>query len=298
MDRGHISDLGAFVAIGKHLSFRRAATELGVTPSALSHTLKQLEDRLNIRLINRTTRSVALTEAGLTLFEQLRPAFEGIETAVEDLNVYRQAPVGTVRLNVPRAALRHVVLPLIAEFNAIHPQIKFSVAVSNQVIDVVAEGFDAGVRFGELVAEDMIAVPIGPLFSSAVVATPKYLSKAAIPGHPKDLSGHRCVSYRYPSGRSYHWEFEKGRSRLSVDVDATMTFDDMDSVLDAVLRNVGIGYVFESQIKGLIGQSRIVRVLEDWCRPTHRYFLYYPSRRNLSFTMRTFLDFLRERGRV
>lgn len=298
MDRSHISDLGAFVAIGKHLSFRRAATDLGVTPSALSHSLKQLEDRLNIRLINRTTRSVALTEAGQALFGQLRPAFEGISTAVEDLNAYRQAPVGTVRLNVPRAALRHIVLPLIAEFNVIHPQIKFSVAVSNHLVDVVAEGFDAGVRFGELVAEDMIAVPIGPQFNAAVVATSSYFESHGKPRHPKELSRHRCVSYRYPSGRTYLWEFEKGRSRLNVAIEATMTFDDMDCVLDAVLKDVGLGYVFAPQVSALINHSKLERVLEEWCRPTHRFFLYYPGRRHHSYAMRTFLDFLRDRSRT
>jgi DNA-binding transcriptional LysR family regulator len=295
MDRAHLADLAAFVAIARHLSFRRAAVELGITASALSHTLKGLEDRLAIRLVNRTTRSVALTEAGHRLFNQLLPALAGVQTAVEDLNAFRMKPHGTLRINAPRQALRQALVPLIAEFSTDHPSIRFEVSANDHMIDVISEGFDAGVRFGELIAEDMISIPIGPRVRDAVVATPGYFETHPKPRHPRDLKQHRLVSYRYPSGKSFTWEFQKGIDRIDVEVDAALTFDDMDCVLDAALEGAGVAFVFEAQANDPVADGRLVRVLEAWCPATTGFHLYYPSRRNLSFGMRTFLDFLREK---
>lgn len=294
MDRTHLADMAAFAAIARHLSFRRAAVELGITPSALSHALKALEDRLAIRLVNRTTRSVALTEAGQRFCDQLLPALAGVQTAVEDLNAFRMKPLGTLRINAPRQALRQVLVPLITAFSAEHPSIRFEVSANDHMIDVISEGFDAGVRFGEFVAGDMISIPIGPRVRDAVVATPRYFETQPKPRHPRDLKQHRMISYRYPSGKTFTWEFQKGSDRVDVEVDAALTFDDMDCVLDAALEGAGLAFVFEAQVRKMTTDGKLVRVLEPWCPPTTGFHLYYPSRRNLSFGMRTFLDFLRE----
>lgn len=293
MDRAHLADLAAFVAIGRHLNFRRAAVELGLTPSALSHSLRGLEDRLAIRLVNRTTRSVALTEAGQRLYDQVFPALEGVKTAVEDLNAFRMKPLGTLRINAPRQALRQILVPLITDFSLEHPTIRFEVSANDHMVDVVSEGFDAGVRFGEFIAEDMISIPIGPLVRDAVIATPAYFERLPKPRHPRDLKQHRLISYRYPSGKTFAWEFQKGSDRIDVEVDAALTFDDMDCVLDAALTGAGLAFVFEAQVNDHIAEGKLVRVLETWCPPATGFHLYYPSRRNLSFGMRTFLDFLR-----
>lgn len=295
MERSQLADLAAFSAIARHLSFRRAAVELGLTPSALSHALRALEDRLSIRLVNRTTRSVALTEAGQRLYDQLQPALASMKNAVDDLNAFRMTPLGTLRINAPRQAIRQVLVSLITDFSAQHPSIRFEVSANDHMVDVVSEGFDAGVRFGELVAEDMISIPIGPRVRDAVVATPDYFATRPKPRHPRDLKDHRCVSYRYPSGKSFNWEFQKGSDHIDVAVDATLTFDDMDCVLDAALQGAGLAFVFEAQVRELIAEGALVRVLDGWCPPTTGFHLYYPSRRNLSFGMRCLLDFVRLR---
>ncbi len=297
MDRAHLAELNAFMMIAHHLSFRRAATDLSVTPSALSHSLRLLEEQLAIRLVNRTTRSVSLTEAGKRLYDQLTPAFQGIRTAVEDLNTFREAPIGTIRLNASRLALREVLIPLMAAFTRKNEHIKFEVKADDLVTDVVAEGFDAGVRFGELVAADMIAVPVGPSFKTALVASPKYLAAHGRPSHPRDLCGHRCVNYRFPSGKKFQWEFAKGKSKLDVEIEGCITIDDLDLVLRAAVEGAGIGYVFESQAKDFVARGKLELLLPEWCPTDRGFHLYYPSRRNLSFSMRAFLDFVRKTQR-
>lgn len=293
MNRAHLAELNAFMAIARHLSFRRAAADLGVTPSALSHSLKLLEEQLAIRLLNRTTRSVSLTEAGKRLYEQLTPAFHGIRTAVEDLNVFREAPVGTIRLNASRLALREVLIPLVCAFSRENEHIKFDIRADDMVTDVVAEGFDAGVRFGELIAADMIALPLGPNFRTAVVASPRYLTVHGKPSHPRDLCGHRCVNYRYPSGKNFQWEFTKGKSRLEVDIEGCITLDDLDLVLRAAVEGAGIAYIFEEQAREHLAKGKLELLLTEWCPTSRGFHLYYPSRRNLSFAMRAFIDFIR-----
>lgn len=202
-------------------------------------------------------------------------------------------PLGTLRINAPRQALRQALIPLITRFVAEHPTIRFEVSANDHMMDVVSEGFDAGVRLGERVAEDMISVPIGPRLRDAVIATPDYFNSHAKPHHPRDLQQHSLISYRYPSGKTFVWEFQKGSDRVDVEVDAMLTFDDMDCVLDAALQGTGIAYVFEPQVRELIADGKLARVLEQWCPASTGFHLYYPSRRNLSFGMRTFLEFLR-----
>lgn len=291
-------ELAAFVAIARRRSFRRAAVELGVSPSAVSHSLRQLEDRLSLKLVNRTTRSVALTEAGQRLFESLGPAFDGIDTAIEDLNQFRDAPHGTLRINAPRQAMRLAVGEVIADFVRLHPGMRIEVSGSDQLDDVVAAGFDAGIRHGELIAEDMIATPIGPWLRYAAYATPGYLAENPAPRCPADLKSHACVAYRFPSGRQFLWRFRQDGAPIEFEPPAILTFDDMDLVLDATLAGAGVGYMFEAQGRALVEAGGLVEVLPDWRTGPIRFFLYYPGRANLSFGMRAFIDFVKRRNRA
>jgi DNA-binding transcriptional LysR family regulator len=297
MSRARFSELAGFVAVASHLSFRKAALDLGVSASALSHALRQLEDRLNLRLLNRTTRSVALTEAGQRLLARIQPAFLDIEAAVEELNALRDAPVGTVRINAPNQAVRLVMIPLAARFLARFPGVTLDIVGDDALTDVVAEGFDAGVRFGESIAQDMIAVQIGPPHRFAVVASPGYFQSRGRPSTPIELRDHACIQYRFPSGRPYRWEFSRDGVALDVEVSGPLIMEDMDLITQAALAGAGIGYVFEQQALAFIEAGRLQRVLDAWCPPYPGFFLYYPSRRNLSFALRTFIDFVRAEGR-
>jgi DNA-binding transcriptional LysR family regulator len=287
------ADLGIFLAIAKHRSFRAAATELGVTASALSHALRLLEERIGLRLLNRTTRSVALTEVGERLYARINPAFSDIADAIDDLNNFRGTPVGTLRLNAPRMAARLVLLPLIARFRAAFPDIKVEVVADDTMVDVVAAGFDAGVRYGERIAADMIAMPLGPRHRFAVVATPDYFERHPRPATPQDLAQQQCIRFRYQSGQLYRWEFERGGIELDVEVDGPLTFSDQELMLDAALADGGLAYVFEAQVTEHLASGRLVRVLEDWCPFYPGFFLYYPSRRQLPAPLRAFVDFSR-----
>lgn len=290
-------ELAAFVALARRKSFRRAAVDLGISPSAVSHALRQLEDRLALKLVNRTTRSVGLTEAGQKLFADLAPAFSGIDAAVEELNAFRAAPHGVIRINAPRQAMRLGFGTLIADFVRQNSGMRIEVSGSDQLDDIVAAGFDAGVRHGELVAEDMIATPIGPPLDYAAAATPNYLAERGEPKEPCDLQDHACVAYRFPSGKPFHWRFSRNGAPVDVLVEAALTFDDMDLVLDATLMGAGVGYMFEAQARAHVEAGRLAWVLPDWRPPPIRFFLYYPGRANLSFGLRRFIDFVREKGR-
>ncbi|MET0391278.1 MAG: LysR family transcriptional regulator [Polyangiales bacterium] len=284
--------LAVFLAIAKHHSFRRAASELGVTPSALSHALRALETQLGVRLLNRTTRSVALTEAGARLLARIGPAFRDIESAVDELNEFRDRPAGTLRLNMARAATR-ILLPMIARFGAVHPEIKVEVVSEDALVDVVGKGFDAGVRFGETIAADMVATPIGPRHAYAVVATPTLLAKHPIPQTPHDLRLLPCVRLRFASGVVYRWELERDGVEVEVDVDGPLTLSDIDTMVDAALSGIGFAYVFEQSARALIASGALVRVLADWCPRYPGFFLYYPSRQRQPAVLRAFLDFVR-----
>lgn len=294
MSRPKFSELQGFVAIATHLSFQKAAVDLGVSASALSHGLRQLEDRLNIRLLNRTTRSVALTEAGKRLFLRLQPAFHDIAGAVEDLNALRQAPVGAVRINAPRQAVRLGLIPMVDRFLAAYPGVTLDIVADDTLTDMVAEGFDAGVRFGNILAQDMIAVPFGPPQRFAVVASPEYFKHRPRPETPGDLTSHVCIRYRLPGRRIYKWEFAKDGADIEVEVNGALIFDDTDLVMAAAVAGLGLAYVFERQALPLIRAERLERTLESWCARCQNFFLYYPSRRNPSFAFRAFIDFLKE----
>ena len=286
-------DLATFLAIAQHRSFRRAADELGCTPSALSHALRALEERLDLRLINRTTRSVSLTEAGERLRARVAPAFRDINDALEDLNNFRGAPTGTLRINAARASTEIVLLPLVTRFLAVHPGIDVEIVVDNGLVDTVSEGFDAGVRFGEIIAQDMIAVPLGPRQRSAIVASPDFFERYPKPTVPEQLKDLPCVRLRFGSGRIYAWEFERGGIELAVKVEGPLTLGDQDLSVEAALDGVGLAFAFEAQVQPLVERGRLVRVLEDWCPYYTGFYLYYPSRRQLPAPLRAFVDFAR-----
>jgi DNA-binding transcriptional LysR family regulator len=285
------ADLSTFLAIATHRSFRRAAIELGVTASALSHALRNLEERLGLRLVNRTTRSVALTEAGQQLYTRVGPAFRDIDDAIEDLNAFRGAPSGTLRINAAPSSARVMLLPIVTRFLKAYPDIRVEITVDTALVDVVSAGFDAGIRFGEIIAGDMIAVPIGPRQRSAVIASPDYFSRYAIPREPRDLLHLPCIRYRFPSGAFYRWEFERGGTEVEIEVDGKLTLSDQDLMIDAALEASGIAYVFEGLAETHLSSGRLIRVLEDWCPYYPGFFIYYPGRRQMPAALRAFVDF-------
>ena len=290
MGRVVSADLAGFLAIAKHRSFKAASVEIGVTPSALSHALRNVEERLGLRLVNRTTRSVALTEAGERLFSRIGPAFRDIDDALEDLNTFRGKPAGTLRINSAPQSARLVLIPLITKFLKAYPDIRVDLVTNDALVDVVSAGFDAGVRFGETIAADMIAVPIGPRHRFAVVGSPGYFKTHKPPVTPHDLSRLPCIRYRFSSGAMYRWEFERGGVELDIEVEGPLTLGDQDLMLQAALDGAGLAYVFEAQAEQLIVKRKLVRVLADWCPAYPGFFLYYPSRRQVPAALRAFID--------
>jgi DNA-binding transcriptional LysR family regulator len=293
MRRVRSTDLAIFLAIANHRSFRKAAVELGVTASALSHALRAIEERLEVRLVNRTTRGVGLTEAGERLFDRIRPAFLDIDAALDDLDTFRGQPYGKLRINAARAATKLVLLPIVSRFLKAYPSVEVEIVINDALVDMVSSGFDAGIRFGESIAADMIAVPIGPRHRFAVVGTPAYFADRSKPLTPHDLKDHACVRYRFSGGALYRWEFERGGVELEIEVQGPLTLGDQDIIADAVLQGDGLGYLFEDQVRTALDDGRLVRVLEDWCPFYPGFFLYYPSRRQLPTALRAFIDFVK-----
>jgi DNA-binding transcriptional LysR family regulator len=293
MQRSDLSDLEAFAAIARHRSFRRAATERGVSPSALSHVMRGLEERLGVRLLSRTSRSVAPTEAGERLLTRLAPALSDIAEALDEVNSFRDTPVGTLRLNVPRSAARRLLAPMLARFLAAHPRARLEIVTDDGLVDIVERGFDAGIRVGQRLARDMIAVPFGPSRRFAVVGSPAYLTVRGLPSTPHDLQAHACIDRRYPSGASFPWGFERDGQVIEVAVDGPLVVDDADLMVRAALDGVGLAFVYEDLVLDLIDQGLLMRVLEDWCPAFPGFFLYYPSRRQMPAVLRAFIDAMR-----
>jgi DNA-binding transcriptional LysR family regulator len=286
------TDLSSFLAVARHKSFRKAADELGVTPSALSHAVRSIEERLKVRLLNRTTRSVALTEAGERFVERLTPAFRDIEDALDDLNQYRGQPIGSLRINASRPSTQMVLLPLVTRFLAAQPAVNVEIVVNDSLVDMVSESFDAGVRFGEIIAKDMVAVPLGPRQRTAIVASPDFFNRHSKPRRPEQLKNLPCIRFRFGSGRLYDWEFEKGGVELKIEVAGALTLGDPGLMVEAALDGVGIAFAFESQVQQLIEARKLVRVLEDWCPYYSGFYLYYPGRRQVPAALRAFIDFV------
>ncbi len=297
MQRINPGDLAGFLAIARARSFRRAAIELGVTPSALSHALRALEERLDLRLVNRTTRSVALTEAGQLLFDRVAPAMRDVDDAIAELAARRDAIVGTLRLNAAHASARLELMPLLPGFLAAHPGIDVEIVAQTAFIDTVAEGYDAGVRFGEMIAADMIAIPIGPRRRFAVVGSPDYFERWPKPVHPRDLIGLPCICYRFGRGDLYRWEFERAGVELEIAVTGRFTTNEFDLMADAAIDGIGLAYEFEELVADDIAGGRLIRVLEDWCPYWPGLYLYYPSRRQMPAPLRAFIDYVRTRSR-
>jgi DNA-binding transcriptional LysR family regulator len=296
MQRGNLDDLLAFVAVGRERSFTKAAAKLGVSQSALSHTIRELEARLGIRLLTRTTRSVSPTEAGERLLHIVGPRFEDIEAELAALGELREKPAGTIRITATDYAADTILWPKLAKFLRDYPDIKVEITIDYGLIDIVAQRFDAGVRAGEQVAKDMIAVHIGPDMRMAVVGAPSYFRKRSEPKKPQDLIGHNCINLRLPThGGLYAWEFEKGDRELKVRVEGQLVFNGTFQMLNAALGGFGLAYVPEDLVQAHLAKGRLKRVLEDWCQPYSGYHLYYPSRRQPSAAFALLVDALRHR---
>jgi DNA-binding transcriptional LysR family regulator len=297
MQRGNLDDLLAFVAVGRERSFTKAAAKLGVSQSALSHTIRELEARLGVRLLTRTTRSVSPTEAGERLLHTLGPRFEEIDAELAALRELREKPAGTIRITATQHAVDTLLWPKLAKFLSRYPDIKVEIAAESALTDIVAQRFDAGVRSGEQVAKDMIAVRIGPDIRIAVVGAPSYFKTRPEPKKPQDLIGHDCINLRLTTlGGLYAWEFEKGARELKVRVEGQLVFNGTFQMLNAALAGFGLAYVPEDVAQPYLAKGRLKRVLEDWCEPYSGYHLYYPSRRQSSAAFALLVDALRHRG--
>ena len=289
----HFAELQAFVAIAEERSFRRAAARLGLTPSTLSHALRSLEERLCVQLLARTTRSVAPTAAGTALLAELRPALSGIGDALEAVNSFRDSPVGEVRISVPRAAAWQIVAPRLSVFAERYPGVTLEVIVDDRFVDLVRDGFDAGIRLGMSLERDMVAVRLTPDQRGAVVGSPAYFSGQPPPVTPRDLHAHRCIKRRaVGSGALVKWPFAKDAEHMEVAVDGSLVLDGDEFMLEAALGGAGLALVSEAQAAAHVRSGRLMRVLEDWCPPAYGFFLYHPRTASRSSAMKALIDVL------
>jgi DNA-binding transcriptional LysR family regulator len=295
--RENINDLLAFLAVARERSFTRAAAKLGVSQSALSHTIRGLEARLGLRLLTRTTRSVAPTEAGERLVRNVGPRFEEIEIELDALSELRDKPAGTIRITTGEHAADTILWPALAKLLPKFPDIKVELNVELALTDIVTERYDAGVRFGEQVGKDMIAVRIAPDMRMVVVGSPSYFAKRPVPKHPQDLVGHNCINIRLPTyGGLYVWEFEKDGRELKVRVEGQLVLNRLTQIVTATLAGIGLGFMPEDLAAAHVAKGRLRLVLADWCAPFPGYHLYYPSRRQSSPAFALLVDALRYRG--
>ena len=297
MPKESINDLVAFLAVARERSFTRAAAHLGVSPSALSHTIRGLEERLGVRLLTRTTRSVAPTDAGERLLRTVGPHLDEIHAELEALAEMRDKPAGTIRITAVDHAAETVLWPALAKFLSDYPDIHVDLIIDNTLRDIVAERFDAGIRMGEALARDMIAVRIGPELRMAAVATPSYFAERGKPRAPQDLAHHRCINLRLATlGGVYAWEFEKGSREVNVKVEGQLTVNDIAVIRRAALEGLGIAFIPQDYIQPHLDSGELVRVLADWTPPFPGYHLYYPSRRQQSPAFALLVEALRYRG--
>jgi DNA-binding transcriptional LysR family regulator len=298
MRRADLNDLAAFNAVARERSFTRAAAQLGVSQSALSQTLRQLEARLGVRLLTRSTRSVATTEAGERLLRAVAPALDEIDAGVAALSALRETPAGVIRITAHDHAVTSVLWPALARLLPDYPDITVEVVIDYGLTDIVAERFDAGIRTGEMVARDMIAVRIGPDLRMAVVGSPTYFAGREKPETPQELTAHRCINLRLPTrGGIYAWEFEKDGRALRVRVEGPLVFNATAPMLEAALAGFGLAYLPEDIAQPFIGNNTLVRVLEPWCQAYAGYHLYYPSRRQPTPAFAVLVEALKKKGR-
>ena len=297
MPRQNLNDLLAFLAVARERNFTRAAAQLGVSQSALSHTVRGLEARLGLRLLSRTTRSVAPTEAGERLLRTVGPRFDEIDAELAALSELREKPAGTIRITAGEHSAEAILWPALQRLLPDYPDIKVEIVVDYGLTDIVAERYDAGVRLGEQVAKDMIAVRIGPDMRMAVVGAPAYFAGRPPPQAPQDLTAHSCINIRLPTyGGLYVWEFEQAGRELKVRVEGQLVFNNTSLRLNAALAGFGLAYLPEDQVQTHLAAGRLVQVLDDWCPPFAGYHLYYPSRRQPTPAFAVLVDALRYRG--
>lgn len=294
MVRDELSVLSAFLAVADERSFTKAARKLGVSQSALSHAIRRLEQEIGVRLLARTTRSVAPTEAGEELLAQVRPALTGIRRAIDHISGLRDTPRGRVRLVVAPLAAMTVLGPKLRHFTRTCPDVTLDVHTDEAwSVDLVAQGFDAGIQYGEFIQKDMIAVRVSPDYRAAVVASPAYFKDRSKPKSPRDLLQHQCLNYRHGSGEVYRWEFDKGDESLVVAVNGPVITDDIDLLARAALDGIGLAFLAEEHAQPFLKSKTLVRVLEDWCPPFPGFFLYYPSRQQQPPALAVLIDTLR-----
>ena len=291
-------ELKAFMAVVEHGNFARAAATLGMAPSTLSQTIRALEARLGVRLLHRTTRSLSLTEAGERLLARIRPAFDALGAAVESINDFRDTPMGTLRLSVSTIPAQLILAPLLKEFLALYPAIHLDVTVDNTSSELAMGRFDAGLRYGRRIAQNMLLVRASAPSRIIAVASPEYLRRHPQPKTPQELQHHACIRYRLANQQVVPWEFERHQKKMEIAVDGPLVVNDVDLMVKATLAGVGIGYVVEAYIAEELGQGRLKAMLTDWSPPYHSYYLYYASRHQLSAPLRAFIQFLRKRQRA
>lgn len=293
MVRDDLSVLSALLTVAEERSFTRAAKRLGVSPSAMSHAIRALEEKLGVRLLSRTTRSVAPTEAGEQLLARLSPALHEVEAALNQISGFRDKPAGRVRLLVPRLAVSSVLAPKLGRFARDYPEILLDVTTDDSRMDIVAGGFDAGIHFGEYIEKDMIALRVSPDHRPAIVGSPAYFESHPKPRAPRDLIRHQCINFRHGSAGLYRWEFEKGKKSLSVAVNGPLIVDDVELVIRAAIDSVGLAFVGDDLAAPHLTSGKLVRVLESWCQPYPGFFLYYPSRRQQPPALSALINVLR-----
>ncbi len=297
MVRDELSVLSAFLAVAEERSFTRAAKRLGVTPSALSHAIRELEERFGVRLLARTTRSVAPTDAGAQFLARVRPALGDIRGAVDLISGLRDRPAGRVRLVVSPLAATTVLGPKLGQFARDYPDVVLDVTSDEARVDLVAAGFDAGIHLGEFIERDMIVIRVSQDIRPAIVGSPRYFASHPKPGSPRDLPSHRCINFRHGADEVYRWEFDKGKRSLTVAVNGPLIVDDVELVIRAAIDGVGLAFMDEDRVAPHLASGALVRVLEDWCPPFPGFFLYYPSQRQLRPALSALIDTLRLRPR-
>ncbi|HEV7321384.1 MAG TPA: LysR family transcriptional regulator [Ensifer sp.] len=296
MRASELAELAAFAAVARHRSFRKAGEERGVTASAISHAVLNLESRIGIRLLNRTTRSVSLTEAGELLQSYVDPAFGEIASALDALNKFRDTPFGRVRINVPNSiapfVIGHVIGPLLEN----NPNLQLEISATDRLVDIVGEGFDAGIRFGERVSEGMIALRLKQRLRLVVVGSPAYFARRPKPETPHDLKSHLCIQNMFPSGARYAWEFAKDGQSVTFNPTGPLSLDDHELMVQAAESGVALAYVWENRVTKQIASGALIQVLDTWCQPEEPLYLYYPSRRHLSAGFRALIDAVRDQA--
>ncbi|TBN09635.1 LysR family transcriptional regulator [Agrobacterium cavarae] len=290
MMRPSLTELTAFMAVATHRSFRRAADELGTAPSTLSHTVRALEERLGVRLLNRTTRSVSPTEAGLSLLDRLHKVMNSLDEALDATAAFRGNVAGRVRINAPRVTIAYLVREILPLMTERYPDVEVDLVADGRLIDIVSAGFDAGVRLMEAIPKDMVAVPFGKPVHFLCVASPAYLERAGEPLTPHDLTQHRCIGHRLPSGKLYKWEFERAGQELTVETGGTVVLDDEDLMIEAAASGLGIAYVVSWIAEPAIAAGQLTPVLTSWMHAPERMALYYPGHRSVPPPLRAFID--------